>query len=272
MLYFTVALRSKASSCNWNSVVNNFNCTLRSIFNQTNPEYMIYCACNEIPEIGPNLERFKEKVHFIQVNTPKPNGWIEGVRDRAWKQLACCYEIKKNESIKNIKNGIFVFPIDADDYINCNISEFVATHPKSNGFKSKKAYKWNVGERWMEVTPYFGGSMNIMRLYDEDLPDKMPDINLCFDKETCRELNEKFPVRWNDIDVENKFKLMNRTMEILPFPSTIYVLETGENISNNDPNNRMKIDKKIHFGVLLHRINPFNKRLLTKKIRKEFGM
>lgn len=64
---------------------------------------------------------------------------------------------------------------------------------------------------------------------------------------------------------------MNRTMETLPFPSTIYVLETGENISSDDPLNK-KPDKKIHFGVLLHRINPFNKKLLTKKIRKEFGM
>lgn len=271
MLYFTIALRSKTSSANWELVVNNFNNTLSSIFNQTNSEYMVYCACNEIPELKPNLMAYRQKIQFVQVNTPKPNGWLNGVRDRAWKQLACCHAIKQSESKKNIDNGIFIFPVDADDYINCNVAEYVANHPKSNGFKSRKAYKWNVGMRWMEVTPYFGGSMNIMRLFADEMPDEMPDISLCYDKETCKALNEKFPVRWNDIEVENKFSLMNRTMETLPFPSTIYVLETGENISSDDPLNK-KPDKKIHFGVLLHRINPFNKKLLTKKIRKEFGM
>ena len=41
MLYFTIALRSKASSANWELVVNNFNNTLSSIFNQTNSGYMV---------------------------------------------------------------------------------------------------------------------------------------------------------------------------------------------------------------------------------------
>lgn len=100
MLYFTIALRSKASSANWELVVNNFNNTLSSIFNQTNSEYMVYCACNEIPELNSNLMAYRQKIQFVQVNTPKPNGWLNGVRDRAWKQLACCHAIKQSESKK----------------------------------------------------------------------------------------------------------------------------------------------------------------------------
>lgn len=101
------------------------------------------------------------------------------------------------------------------------LAEYVAQHPDANGFKSAKSYKWYKGSKVMEITPYFGGSMNIMRLKPDELPEELPDISLCFDKATCIQLNEKYPVRWDDIAVEEKMRKLGRPFRKLPFCSTI---------------------------------------------------
>ena len=165
-----------------------------------------------------------------------------------------------------------MFPVDADDYVNCNIAAYVKKHPEANGFKSKVGYRWNKGKSYMEITPYFGGTMNIMKMFPDDLPDELPDKSLCFDKETAMALTSRYPIRWYDIDVEGKYAAIGRPFATLPFKSTIYVLGTGANISTADPANIPKKQIKFHPIAFLRRINPFSKKLLTKKDRKEFGM
>ena len=144
MLYFTIALRSKASTNNWKKTIEDFNNTIASIFNQTSDDFECYVACNDIPEMTKN---YGERLHFIVVNTPKPNSWIEWYRDRAWKQLVCSYEIYKRNSAEIESGGIFVFPVDADDYISNRVAAYVAQNSNSYGFKSKTGYKYFKGKR-----------------------------------------------------------------------------------------------------------------------------
>lgn len=106
MLFFTIALRSKASTNNWERVVSDFNHTLGSIFNQTSDSFAVYVACNDIPELDADYD---ERLHFIEVNTPKPNSWIECCRDRAWKQLVCAHEIYNRNSTTIENGGYFSF-------------------------------------------------------------------------------------------------------------------------------------------------------------------
>lgn len=232
MLFFTVSLRSKASTDRWESVLMDFEATLQSIFNQTSDEFRVYVGCNERPKLNGSYD---DRLQFVYVDTPKPRDWLDGCRDRAWKQLACCAAIKKEYYADVLRGGAFVFPVDADDYVSNRIAEYVSQHPNENGFKFRTGYRWNKGSKRMEISPYFGGSMNIMKLMPEEYPDTLPDIALCFDKETCIALNEKYPVRWDDIAVEEKMKQLGRPLAQLPFPSTIYVLNTGANISSSDP-------------------------------------
>lgn len=270
MICFCIALRSKKSTRNWDKVVENFNNTLRSIYNQTNSEFQVFVGCNEVPEL---CSKYDERLHFIITNTPVPKSWEEGCRDRSWKLLICANEIKKNLDRFSVegKRGCFIFPVDADDYVNCNIAQYCVDHPNSNGFKSKNSYKWIKGEKYATITKYYGGTMNIMKMFDDDLPSTIPDISLCFDKEMAKKLTKRYPIRWYDIQVEEKFAEIGRPLERLPFRSTVYVLGTGMNISDNDPANKKSCDG-FHLIAFLRKINPFNKKLITKKFRKTYGI
>ncbi len=270
MLCFAIALRGKASTNKWDSVVQDFNNTLRSVFNQTCEEFHVFVGCNEIPELREQYD--ERRLHFIQVNTPVPHTWQEKCRDRSWKLLNCAKAIRERFDELSVQGGVFVFPVDADDYVNCRLAEYVKAHPDANGFKSKTGYKWIKDSAVMLITPYFGGTMNIMKMYQHELPEVLPDVSLCFDRKTALELGERYPIKWYDIEVEGKYAAMGRALERLPFRSTIYVLGTGENISEDDPQNRHISSKRIHPIAFMRRINPFDKRVLTTRIRREFGM
>lgn len=123
----------------------------------------------------------------------------------------------------------------------------------------------------MEITPYFGGSMNIMKMYKDDLPEELPDQSLCFDKATAMKLTERYPIRWYDIEVEGKFKELGKPLDRLPFRSTVYVLGTKINISNGDPNNQNP-EKRFHPVAFLRWLNPLTHKRVTIKLKNEFGI
>lgn len=269
MICFTIALRSPQSTNNWEKVEKDFNNTLHSIFNQTDDEFEVYVGCNEIPKLD---RAYDNRLQFIIANVPVPKTWEEGCRDRSWKLLLCAKEIKKRHKEHLFFGGVYVFPVDADDYVNKNIAKWCKNHPNENGFKSRTGYKWFQGKKYFVVTEYFGGTMNIMKMYAEDLPDDLPDVSLCFEKETAMKLTKRYPIRWYDIEVERKFAEMGKPLSSLPFRSTVYVLNTGNNISENDPSNHKRDKKRFHPIAFLRKINPFDKQLITRKIRDEFGI
>jgi len=270
MVCFTVALRSKHSTKQWDKVLTDFNNTLHSIFNQTCDEFRVYVGCNEIPDL---FEDYDDRLRFVTVDLPIPKTWEEGCRDRSWKLLACARQINKDLSELSVRGGgTFVFPVDADDFVNRNIAKYVKENPEANGFKSKNSYRWIQGNRYMTITPYFGGTMNIMKMQPEDLPVELPDSRFCFTKEMAMQLTKRYPIRWYDIEVEKKFAELGKPLSRLPFRSTIYVLGTGANISSDDPINAAKSKRRFHPIAFLRKINLLDKKLLTKRIKEEFGM
>ena len=270
MICFTIALMNKAVAKDWSVVEMNFNNTLHSIFNQTNNQFRVYVGYTDMPKL---YEKYDQRLIMIPCNTPTPVKRIEKLQDRGWKLAVCANAIYNDyEELSSGDKGIFVFTVDADDLVNRRIVEYANNHSRANGFKSHKAYMHVKGRKYLQITPYFGGTMNVMKLFKDDLIKKMPDISLCFDLATSRILN-KCPIRWTDIEVENKFSEIGRPMSYFPFRSTIYLVGTGDNLSDSDPANQPREKKKrFHPVAFLRRVNPFDKRIITNRIKQEFGI
>lgn len=260
MIIFAIALRSKASSNNWSNVTNDFNNTIESIFNQTDPNFMVYVGCNEIPELH---KKYDDRLKFFTVNNPVPTVWVEAARDKFWKYTLVACQIKKYLlGTEKPEKGIFVMPIDADDLLNSHIAEYVNSHLDSNGFVSDFGYVYYKGNHYVEKYPdmhTFCGSCNIIKMYLNDLPDEMLPQSLCFDKKTAGILNEKYPIRWNHNEVVSKYCNLGKPFEKLPFPSTIYCLNNGENISQwHSRENSSKPTFKKRLRVILSNIKHYS--------------
>lgn len=269
MVCFIIALMNKAVAKDWEKVEVNFNNTLHSIFNQTDDDFRVYVGYTDMPRL---FDTYDERLVMIHCNTHTPKERIEKLRDRGWKLSACANAIYNDiEQISFDDGGVFVFPVDADDLVNRKVAEYANTHPMSNGFKSRKSYRHVKGNRYLDITPWFGGTMNIMKLYKDDLVAEMPDVSLCFDFETACEL-QKCPVRWTDYQVEQQFAELGRPFSRLPFASTIYLVGTGDNLSDSDPRNMSTGKKRFHPVAWMRKVSPFNKQFITGKIKKDFGI
>lgn len=102
MIYFLIPLRSKAASVDWNHVTRQFNRTLESCYNQTKPEFKVFVACHEIPELN---QSYDERVKFIQVSIPTPQNPKEMMHDKAYKLYTLTYHARKEMTKYDLTGG-----------------------------------------------------------------------------------------------------------------------------------------------------------------------
>lgn len=273
MVIFAIPFRAKETCKDWDGCVKRFNKTLNSIFNQTNDSFKCIVACNAIP---PLFREYDERLEFIITDISVPKEWIEMARDKFWKLTVIAVRIRELlEEQKEPEKGIYVMPVDADDLLNCKIAEYCELHPNENGLVSKRGFVWHSGENYIynykEMHTYCG-SCNVIKMYREDLPIELPvSERLCHDKETAGMLNERYPIRYDHNCVVERYAQKGKPFSCFPFPSTIYVLGTGDNISSIYHNmHNGETDKRFHPVAFLR--NVFNRRFFTRKIKKEFGM
>ncbi len=275
MIIFAIPLRAKATTKNWDFCVERFNATIQSIFNQTNPNFKCLVACNDIPKLE---KEYDNRLEFIQVNTAIPMEWIEMARDKFWKLTAIAvrvHEILEQQS--NPENGIYVMPVDADDLLNCHISQWRAEHPDEHGAVSKNGYVWRQGEKvfrkYHDMHTYCG-SCNVIKMYLDDLPKDMPyPDERALEQSVAKELNARYPIRYDHNIVVEQYEKSGKPFAKLPFKSTVYVLGTGENISSiaHATDNHSE-EKRFHPIAFLRNINIFSMRYISRRVKKEFGI
>lgn len=273
MIVFAIPLRAKNSCKNWFSVERNFNATIRSIFAQKGSDsFKCIVACNDIPNLS---EEYDERLEFIKLDMPIPHTWIEMARDKLWKLTEIAVQVRAIlEEQEHPENGIYVMPVDADDFLNCKIAKWCEENPNENGAVSKDGYVWNGKSNVMLIYPEmhkFCGSCNIIKMYREDLPEKIyTDISRCHEREATVFLRDRYPICFDHNEVVDKYKKIGRPFVQLPFRSTVYLRETGDNISSIAPCNANYQKKRFHPVAFLRKLYLFQYKLITKRVREDF--
>lgn len=271
MVVFAIPLRAKATTNNWDGWVKRLNQTIRSIFNQTCGEFKCIVACNERPMLD---REYDDRLEFICLDLPAPKVWIEMARDKFWKLTVIAARIREIlEEQANPENGIYVMPVDADDLLNCEIAAYCKEHPNENGFVSNDGYVWENGSKYFRIYPKmhtYCGSCNIIKMYQDDLPDKYPEpASLCHDQKTAAILNERYPIRFDHNTVVERYAADGKSFSLLPFRSTVYVLGTGDNISSiyqkeNAPSGKVKV---FHPIAAIRRMNIFSMKFILFSVK-----
>ena len=115
MIVFSIALKSKQVSKNWDHTCILLKRTLNSIYNQTNQDFKVVIVCHEKPSLSspyPNL--IYHQVDFL----PPENSYPEMILDRDIKEVLGRKIAKEMESD-------YIMVIDSDDCINKEIVDYV---------------------------------------------------------------------------------------------------------------------------------------------------
>ncbi len=132
--------------------------------------------------------------------------------------------------------------VDTDDLISIRIAEHVNSLPECNGYLSRYGYIYSEGTDYLKrvLAPHrICGSCSIVYYNVEDLPDSLPSS---LSDETPK---EKYIVCRSHRKIPAYLKSIGRELETLPFPSTIYVRNTGDNhsmLNGTDLNRKRKLE------------------------------
>lgn len=125
MFYFITTIRHPSNAKNYDTIIKLLQLTIESVCSQkTNSPYKFLIVCNE----KPNIDVDSTKVEFLDVDFPSPGAGkgttlaFENVLiDKGSKLAAGLAYIEQYSPSK-------VFIIDADDWVNSDIVEFISTH------------------------------------------------------------------------------------------------------------------------------------------------
>lgn len=220
MIYFVIPLRSRAASKDWKGVTWNFNRTLESCYGQTCPEFKIFVACHDVPELD---REYDDRVEFIQVGIPTPTNYKEMMFDKGYKMHTLMQAVQKELTILN--RGGYVLPVDADDLVSNKLAAFFKGRNDGKCYTSANGYIWHSGSRFVTVAKDLWrtcGSCTVVYYKPDELPDK---------KYEERDETKKYIFQNSHRFLPSYARSIGKSFGTIPFPTTVYVLGTGENHS-----------------------------------------
>lgn len=261
MLVFVVPLKSKKKSKSWQLVSCLLERCLKSICNQTLPNFKVIVVCNERPE----LNFHHPSVTYLEVNFS-----IE----KKTKSI----NYKGNETDKNRKiytgllyaerfNPSYICLVDADDCVSRRLVEFVNKNPQSNGWFINKGYEYK--ERSKSV---FRRKKNFHLRCGTSHIIRFEALKPLIQCTRFSDIDWKFLYHQ---DIVNIMKAKKCVLDELPFEGAIKIVDNGENIVDQESiflkiiSNRPTEKILFYFRKILKKI--FSQPL-SQSIRNEFGL
>lgn len=221
--FFCIPLKPRARSSNWEHTIELLGQTLRSIFNQTDPNFLVLIAGHDRPEL-PELQ--DPRVSFHEVSFPIPKDGAEGKRDQTRKTHFLGAVAKEH-------GGGYIMFVDSDDLVHKDIVRFVRADDNRAGYMIRAGYVLDTATgrlgKFSGNPPrqFFNhcGTSSIIYFSPEDLPDCTPD------KTDLVPGNSFMESVWGHGSWEAKLLERDIYPATLPFRGSVYRLNTGDNAS-----------------------------------------
>lgn len=261
MLVFIVPLRSSQTSTSWEQVSKLFERCVKSLCNQTSPEFKVIVVCHERP-----VTKFEHpQLTYINVDFPIP----------VWENNSDTYtrETDRSRKIWTGLNNIqqfqpsHVMVVDADDLVSKHLASFVKEHSQSNGWSIETGYECCEGSN----RAYYMSN----RFYDKCGTSSIIRYELLDSYKKFQFADVKGFQFLHHQSISDLMSKNGTPLEPLPFDG-IYIVGHGENLWWASTS-LSKMGSKSNFKeLLLFRTRRAAKTLLSKRItevmREEFGL
>lgn len=263
LLYFIIPVRHHATVRDWAMVRQNMAQTLASIAAQTNARW----ECRLVASHGADLPPLPPQcvARFIDLPAPvlpDPRQGMEPYYDAIRRDKG----LRIYAGMRDLPPDAFIMPVDYDDFVSCDLADFVSQNRKASGWYIPQGYLYS-GGHWYYRTKRLHkscGTSHILKrqgLGAFETPDGKPDITAI-----KRRLGSHL---FNQPDLQET----PDALAPLPFPGVVYRIGIPGSASGT--------------GGLFHAMTPLSHlrkhpvntlrrlvryRPLTAKIRQEFSL
>jgi hypothetical protein len=242
MIHFIIPVRSRKVSKDWERVKKLCQGTLRSVYNQTNPEYCVQVVCHEPP-----VEDANNRVTVRSVGFGVPSDKQQMMIDKKKKVQLGAAEAPKEP-------GDYVMILDADDRVDRRLVEHVSEREGVDVWVIEEGYVWPYRRRFcFQWSNFHGmcGSSHLIRYDGENMPSGKDD-------------SDDYVLMTPHGEVKAKAVKRGLRVKPIPFGAGCYVTDVEENHSG------VSMTEYMHKGRFLKKLIGF--RFLTSSIRDSFAI
>lgn len=226
MNIFLTSLMHPSTAKNYSNVLSTFELTARSICSQTDQNFLFVVVCCEIPNI--NFQHKNIVYRVVDYPAADKNALTSKRLDKAVKIVSGLLFIEKYKPT-------FVYICDADDWISINVNQFLEQNSTTFGFYSDSGYLVDINNKEY-IKKYglhrFSGSsfaINYQKLmsalkFQEQLNDKSSKEHILTHVSESILLGLINSHRYLEF-----FKALGYSFKPFPFPSLIWIRNTGNN-------------------------------------------
>ena len=262
MLVFVIPLKSKLVSHSWSTVSSLFERTLKSVCNQTSPDFKVIVVCHE----QPSIEFEHKNIEYIMVDFSPPKLIGEPTEDHTRKETDHAKKLWLGSVYAESLNPSHVMFVDSDDLVSRRLATFTDGHIRSNGWYINQGFEYPSKENVIYPKSKFYtkcGTSNIIR-YDLLKPLLEAHLDQVDARNGAPYMRHKLQRRY----------LANTGNPLLPLPfeGAVYVTGHGDNIFLEYFSRKQKnlLDYgRLYGGKLRKRLVA---RPITNEIRDEFGL
>lgn len=257
MMIFVIPVKSQKVSTEWSEACRLFDLCLRSVCNQTSPDFRVLVICHERPQVT----FFNPKVQYIEVDFPIPKPTYGSKNDDKTKKILLGLVAARE------LNPTHIMVVDADDRVSKYIAEFVSSNPTSNGWYVDKGYEYADGGQKLFVRRQgfykICGTSNIINYNLLSIPDEVPSYsNIVADRFLTGHALAK-----------GDLASMGYPISPLPFFGAIYVRDkVGESLTLQEPfiDKFRRNPRELFRSMKKSLLSPFNTQYITDSVAEEF--
>ena len=255
MIIFITSIRHPLNSANYTEVLRLFKASLKSVCNQSDPDFRVIVVCNERPEIG----FMDERVDYVLADFPPPS-LHQGPRtamEALRKDKGSKYALGLLAARKYTPDYVMFF--DADDFVHRSIAKFCNSRTGENGWYVENGYVYCASSLiYGRLDNFYKwcGTCNIVNYALMSLPENLSITSSL--EEIVDSVDEYFlyMILGAHPFTASYFNKRGTPLSPLPFRAAIYVRGTGENWSG------------IFYGSILSGLP----RILGPALLRDFGI
>jgi len=213
---FAIPLKSKMVSNDWGTVLRMLSRTLRSILNQTNPNFKVFVGCHELPDVQ---ELRDPRIEVLQAKFDPPLYRAEFMVDKHRKRELIAARWRDF-------GGGYMMSVDADDLVSNRVVEYVMTQSERRGFLVTKGYDFNESTKKINRAPRFYricGTNCVINWHRDELPAQPFQREYVLFRES---------INHGNVGTVGFFARRGEAFAPIPFPAVMYVRSHGDNATD----------------------------------------
>ncbi len=213
LITFIIPVRHPENASDWSELTRKLSQTVRSIANQTHPDWRVIIVANA----GAELPDLPEKFSVIRVTFP-PNKLYDletAPIESVWDAVRLDKGQRILAGMLSARDSRYFMVVDDDDLVSSRLVAHVSGHPDSNGWIIRKGYLWNDGGTCLMGVNNFNdrcGTSLIIRSDLYDFPDSQETADIDWIK-TMLGSHRK---------IDKILSERGHPLETLPFRGSIY--------------------------------------------------